>query len=287
MVKPNFFIVGAPKCGTTSLYTYLKEHPNVFMPSKKEPFYFGSDLAKENQLSRQEYLSLFSAAQDEKRIGEASTGYLHSEKAAREIYEFNPYSKIIVMLRNPIDLMYSLYHYRVWQGIEQLPTFKDALKAEHEKDDAGRLYRGHAYYMPQIKRYLSVFGEENLHIIILDDLKNDPEKVYTKVLRFLDLDDIQEIDFRQENKAKKPTSDVLHQFITQPPSWVSKSLSAFIPENIRHKIFAFIRSLNSTTKTYEPMNPSLRRELEQEFEPEINKLSELLDRDLTHWVRSN
>jgi len=101
-MKPNFFIVGAPKCGTTSMTEYLKQHPDIFIPEEKEPHYFGSDLEYPRITKTEaQYLRLFSEAQDERRLGEASVWYLFSQRAAQEIYEFNPLSRIIIMLRTP------------------------------------------------------------------------------------------------------------------------------------------------------------------------------------------
>ncbi|RLG08342.1 MAG: sulfotransferase, partial [Thaumarchaeota archaeon] len=111
MKKPNFFIVGAPKCGTHAMYTFLKAHPEIFMPERKEFQYFATDLVRGTQyeLSEEEYLSYFRIAKDEKRLGEASTWYLYSKKAASNIKKFNPHAKIIVMLRHPIEMMYSYW----------------------------------------------------------------------------------------------------------------------------------------------------------------------------------
>ena len=110
MNKPNLFIVGAPKCGTTFLYHYLKQHPEIYFPDFKEPHFFGSDLIRKNgayDLSLNNYKSLFNS--DKKIIGEASTFYIFSKNAAKEIYDFNPDAKIIIMLRNLVDLAYSLH----------------------------------------------------------------------------------------------------------------------------------------------------------------------------------
>src|SRR5687767_1010670 len=105
MHKPNFFIVGAPKCGTTSLYEYIRVHPEVFMPDRKEPAFFCSDFYKPRRMKEEEYLSLFREAGSAKWIGEASTWYLYSDKAREGIKAFCPDARIIIMLRNPVDMM--------------------------------------------------------------------------------------------------------------------------------------------------------------------------------------
>ncbi len=130
MRKPNLFIVGAPKSGTTSLFHALAQHGAVFACKKKEPLFFGSDFSKNRCYTEEEYLDLFAAAKEETYLLEATTWYLFSERAAREIFEFNPESKIIIMLRNPVDLLYSLYYQRLFNGDEDLLTFEAALAAE-------------------------------------------------------------------------------------------------------------------------------------------------------------
>lgn len=132
MKKPDFFIVGAAKCGTTAMYEYLKEHPEIFMPEDaKEPNYFGSDMNyKSSRLTEEQYLSLFSDAKNEKRIGEASVWYLYSKLAASEIKEFCPSARIIIMLRNPVDMLYSLHSELFYGADEDIEDFKTALNAE-------------------------------------------------------------------------------------------------------------------------------------------------------------
>jgi len=133
-ILPDFFIVGAPKCGTTAMYIYLKEHPEIFMPEEKELHYFGSDLKSHwFQRDLNKYLSHFSACNGKKRVGEASVWYLYSKKAATEIKDFSPSSRIIIMLRNPIDMMYSNYYQFLYNGNENLPSFNEAIEAEEDR----------------------------------------------------------------------------------------------------------------------------------------------------------
>ena len=134
MNKPNLFIVGAPKCGTTFLYHYLKKHPEIFFPKFKEPHFFGSDLIRKNgayDLNLNNYLNLFNS--DKKIIGEASTFYIFSKNAAKEIHAFNPDAKIIIMLRNLIDLTYSMHSQFVFSGDETIENFKESLNIEDKR----------------------------------------------------------------------------------------------------------------------------------------------------------
>src|SRR5882672_7839349 len=126
--KPNLFIVGAPRCGTTSMYDYLKQHPDVFMPEVKEPHFLGTDLTSSRFIRDEgKYQALFATAKNEKRIGEASVWQLYSKIAAYEIKEYSPTARVIIMLRNPVDMMYSLYGQHIFSGDEEISDFEEAL----------------------------------------------------------------------------------------------------------------------------------------------------------------
>ena len=186
--QPDFFIVGAPKCGTTSLDRYLSEHPQVFM-GEKESHHFSDDLLIQTEplADRETYLALFAQRGDEKRAGESSVYYLQSRKAARNIHEFDPEAKIIMHFRNPIELLYSHHSQLLYEGIQEIEDFSDALDAIGDRrweDDDIRArvrvpealdYWGVVDFLPQIERYREVFPAESLHVILFDDLMSDPE----------------------------------------------------------------------------------------------------------------
>jgi hypothetical protein len=200
MGRPNFFIVGAPKCATSALSEYLKQHPDVFMSEEKEPHYFCTDIKTPRGIVNEEkYLALFADSGDAKRSGEASVLYLYSENAASEIKAFSPEAKIIIMLRNPVDMMYSWHSERLYVGHETIEDFEAALEAEEDRkkglwnppcDYSVKVffYRDIARFSAQVKRYFDVFGRNNVHVIIFDDLKKDIAKVYRNTLEFLEID---------------------------------------------------------------------------------------------------
>ena len=206
MNKPNFFIVGAPKCGTSSMVEYLSQHPDIFMPEertttgKKELHFFGADLGSlAIPQNEKQYLKFFAKATTEKKIGEASTGYLYSRDAAREIFEFNPSSQIIIMLRNPTDMLYSLHSQKLYNGTENIRNFEEALDAEEDRRKGrriprlcrfpkGLLYTEVVKYTEQVERYMEVFGREKVMVIIFDDFVSDTAGVYKETLEFLGVD---------------------------------------------------------------------------------------------------
>src|SRR3990172_12275584 len=196
MRNPDFFIAGAPKSGTTAMYMYLKQHPEIFMPEKKESHFFSTDLKSPMFIRDKEiYLSLFSGAKDEKRVGEASVWYLYSKNAASEIKEFSPSASIIIMLRNPVDMLYSQHSQFLYNCNENISSFEEALNAEEDRRRGLRIppgvhfveslfYRETVQYTEQVERYFNIFGRENVHIIIYDDFRNNTANVYRESLRF-------------------------------------------------------------------------------------------------------
>ena len=131
MKRPDTFVVGAFKSGTTALYEYLRAHPQIFMCVPKEPMYFGADLTpRYRRMTEQEYLALFADAQPGQRAGEASPWYLYSHSAPAEIAHFAPDARIIVMLRNPVDVMHAQHGQLVFNRREDITDFAAALEAE-------------------------------------------------------------------------------------------------------------------------------------------------------------
>ena len=303
MRKPDFFIVGAGKSGTTAMYIYLKQHPEIFMPEVKEPRYFGDDLWDRfphfklfYRPTEQEYLSYFADAKNEKRIGEATPNYLTSQTAAREIKEFNPSAQIIIMLRNPIDVLYAAHSQTLYDGTENICDFRIAIETgqEERRRLAGKsnrsfvdkyYYRELVKFTEQVKRYLDVFGRDNVHIIIFDDFKADTAGVYKDTLRFLDVDDSFEPEFKVINPNKVVRSKALRDFLRDPPLVVRKIGKRLVPKPLRQQIMKGFWRLNIKYVPRPPMDPELRRQLQEEFKTEVEKLSELLGRDLTHWCR--
>ena len=299
--KPNFFIVGAPKCGTTAMYTYLKVHPDVFMPYEKEPHFFATDLRArryERYRSLEAYLALFADAKSEKRVGEASVLYLYSRVAAHNIREFDPAAKIIIMLRNPVDTLYSFYGQLVYSGEEDIATFDGALAAEPDRKQGRRLpagmigavdclyYREMVRFAGQVQRYFDVFGRDAVHIIIYDDFQADTMAAYRETLKYLDIDPGFTVELKVINQNKRPRNLAMRDFLKNPPDWYVSLLRvgrATVPQPLRHGITRSLARINSQVEPRRPMDRVLRQQLQAEFLPEVERLSTVLDRDLTHW----
>ncbi len=293
--RPDFFHVGVFKGGSTALYEALRRHPQVFMPFHKEPLYFGDDLTRRyGRMSLEDYMRLFREAKPGQRIGEASTWYLYSESAAREIKAFSPDAQILVMLRNPVDVMYAEHNQLMFNAMEPITDFAEALAAEDDRR-AGRnlppwpinvenlFYRHSVKFAEQLERYFDVFGRERVHVMLFDDLTRDGAAVVSGVLEFLGVDPSRAAAPPKANENRSVKSPRLQRFIFMP-----KVLMPLAPTLRRFPLVRSMRTrllnMNSEVKRRPPMDPVLRRRLLDEQTPEIERLGKLIDRDLSSWL---
>ena len=307
--KPNFFIVGAPKCGTTAMHSYLEQHPEIFMldipdsqenvdGGKKELHFFGSDL-NFRRPTLQEYLAYFSEIRDKKILGESTVFYLYSQKAAQDINDFNPDAKILIMLRNPLEMMYSWHSQLLFWGDETIVEFEDALNAESDRKHGNKIPAKHdhpiecffyseiARVTVQVKRNLDVFERENVHIVIFDDFKKDTASVYQQTLLFLGCRDKFKPDFQVINSNRTIRNIAVQKFMRHPPKSFRSFVRAIIQSYIRQSLRQNIQQYNTQPKSRSPLESSLKKRLQQEFTPEIEQLSHLLNRDLTYWTQES
>lgn len=295
MKRPDFFIVGAFKAGTTALYEYLRPHPQVFMSVPKEPMYFGADLTpRYRRMTEAEYLDLFKAARPDQHAGEASPWYLASTSAAAEIRAFEPSARAVIMLRNPVDVMYSQHSQLVFNRREDLTDFADALAAEDDRRAGRRLptgairpealfYRHSVGFAEQVARYLDVFGRDALHFVVFDDLVADPRAVYRGVLEFLGVDPTFEVDLSLYNPSRAARSGRLQEAVFNPPGPLRALVGRLRRLPIAHRLRDAMVSANSRPTARQPMDPGLRRQLTTEFTPQVAELGLLIGRDLSTW----
>lgn len=298
MRKPDFFIVGAPKCGTTALYRCLEAHPEIFVPQRKELHHFGTDLYSPTYVRDfDQYLSLFACAGEERRLGEASVWYLFSKRAAMEIKAFCPQASVIIMLRDPVEMLYSLHSQHLYNGTEEIRDFGAALDAEDDRRRGQRLppgvpaverlfYHEVGQYRDQVARYLSAFGSDQVRVIIYDDFKQDPVRSCREAFAFLNVDPEVAPAISVVNPNKKLRSKAAQSILDQPPRLLGKVARPLTTPALRHKLFAKAQQVNTSYETRPPLLVQLRRQLQKEFAPEIERLSELLGRDLTYWSRT-
>lgn len=284
MRRPNFFIVGAPRCGTASMFAYLKQHPEVYCSIDKEPHFFGSDLSVMPGTIREEelYLELFAGAGDRPRAGEASVWYLSSERAPHEIRAYSPDAKILILLREPAQMAHSLHSLYFRTGNDDLPTFDEALAAEPERRQGrripagcyfpeGLLYTDAARYAAKVQRYFEVFGRDNVLCILFDDFVRDTAAAYRKTLQFLGVDP----SFEAELDPRKAAGRVRLQSIRQ--------LRQVSPEIRRRMQFQEMKEHDGIHPA--PLSPGVAARVRQALAQDVALLGNLLDRDLSPWTR--
>jgi hypothetical protein len=298
MTKPDFFIVGAAKSGTTSMHEYLRQHPDVFMPGIKEPLFFGRDLGIAPQWCVRDeagYLALFDGAAGRRRVGESSVWYICSSTAPGEIKQFSPSAQIIIMLRHPVDFMYSMHGLFLWTDNEDIADFEDALAAQQDRSRGRRIpkmayfpqglqYTRMARFSEQVKRYFDVFGPDRVHVILYDDLKSDTPGVYRQVLRFLGLDTSFVPDFRIFNESRPIRHLPFHRFFNRPRA--RRALQKALPKlsrTLRTKLVNALTFILRPPYRSPRIDPEVRDRLLPDFAEEIEALGKLLGRDLTAW----
>jgi len=294
--KPNFIVIGAMKAATTSLYTYLKQHPEIFMTKVKEPMFFNNfqqennykilGLTRKKSTTLEEYLTMFKDVKNEKATGEASPAYIYNQKAPQLIKEHLPNVKIIAILRQPTDRAYSNYLHSKRADRENATTFQEAIELEKKriKDNWSPLYHyiEKGYYSVQLKRYYQLFPKENIRVYLFEDVVKNTTETLKDIFKFLEVDENVEIDTSKKSNVSGIPSGLM--------GWILKkmryynlmpkfAISDYLPKFVVKLIF------RSVYKPPEKLDKNLRRDItEKYYKEEINTLEKLIKRDLNSWL---
>jgi hypothetical protein len=304
MKRPNFFISGAPRCGTTALYTYLSEHPQIFMSEVKELNYFASDFPNVQKItfkSVDDYHKVFAKA-DERHlaVGEASPFYLFSQVAFRNMAAYNPGAKVILTLRNPVDFVESYHQLNLSLLREDEPDLAKAWdlqdlrrQGQHIPPGARQadllLYGEVGQFGRYVERLLGIFPKEQVKVFLFDDLRADPRAVYEQLLAFIGVPSDGRAEFPPVN-ANFENRSVLLARLFHPPQPVyqffMKAISLFGVGFMKQVsvVYNRIERLNTTRTSRKQMDPALRQRLLEHFRADIVKLSALIGRDLSMWL---
>lgn len=287
-MSPNFFIIGAPKAGTTALYHRLREHPDVFMPAFKEPHFFSEADVPNRPQSLKEYLDLFKGATTEQAVGEASTSYLHSPEAPARIHSFAPDARIVAVLRHPVERAYS--HYLMMLNNRSAPSDRFeplALKARDcilrgEPVPYGSGFR-QSFYADSIERYLSIFNQGNMCILTYEDIKKNTEEFLRTVFIHIGVDPLVEMIHTLDSKnvgSGIPKRRWILDLVYGGNS-VKRAAQLVFPASFRRQVAAFLLKRNKTGKPR--LNPDLSSELTAVFDDDIKRTESLTGLDLSHW----
>lgn len=304
MPFPNFFVVGAPKCGTTALIEYLRPHPGVFIPATKEPGYFlvGTDLGglRPTERTRPDYERIFrNVGPEQSAVGEGTVWYLYARGALERIREANPEARIVVLVRRYDEYLHSLHNQLVFNQLEDVRDFPEAWELQGER----RMGRSLPAFCPapsvlqygevgrigeQLKRALSVFPESQVHTVVFDDLIRDPSGVYLQVLSFLGLEDDGRKDFPVVNANRVfrvPRLGAFYKTTALPARIAWNRLKRAVGLDQSFPVGPLLMKALSRHERRAPLPHDFRARLLNEFGADARLLSNLLGRDLTHWVR--
>jgi hypothetical protein len=302
--KPNFLIVGAAKCGSTSLYQFLNQHPQVYMPANKEPNYFVADYQK--TMSREcpsynidmkrmvfdkgQYYDLFNGVNNtHKAIGEASVTYLYKpEFSIPNIKKELGDPKIIIILRNPIKRAFSHYSYACELGLEKL-NFEDAITTEEKrlKDNWSSTfsYIGQGMFYCQVKAFMLAFT--NVHIVILDDFVKNQQEELKEVYKFLNIDqDFKNSFIENFNTSGIPRFSLLQKYLVHDnflKSAIKQLTTNFISDEKLRKFARKVRKINQGGKLV--LSNEQRQQLVEIYGNDITALSKLIGVDLSYWSK--
>lgn len=281
---PTFLIIGAQKSGTTSLFLYLREHPQVYMSSLKEPDFFVNEGKPHTDRSLittfEEYSALFADAKDETAVGEASPTYLHGETAPERIAHYLPHAQLIAILRNPADRAYSHWLHNSRNGRETL-DFQSALLAEDARMKNGLVdefgYRHKGEYHRHLERFYRLFGRTQIRAYLYEDLKESPQAMVKDLFGFLGVKDTFQPRLERHNVSGLPRGRAgrLYDRARRNPR-VTKIAKQILPGHLRHR-------LRQRLLVRPELPAEFRAGLVEFYRDDIKRLEDLILRDLSSW----
>ena len=301
MSYPNFLLIGAARAGTSALYHYLWQHPQVFMSVVKEPNFMAfpdgvpafagpeDDLtvARRSITDPVAYRQLFARVRRERAVGEGSTLYLYSKTAAARIRELVPNVKLLIILRDPVDRAYSSFLHMVRDGREPCATFEQALDREGARVSANWSHMWHyarmGLYAEQVYRYAKCFRAEQLAVFLYDDFQRDPQQILRKAFEFLGVDTsfVPRLGVRY-NVSGRPRSARLHQFLTANGP-VARAVKAALPVRLRRRMKNAVMSSNLDVAV-PPLAAAIRQRLKAFYREDILRLQDLIGRGRWEWL---
>ncbi len=293
MKKPNFFIIGSPKCGTTSLSIWLREHPQIFFSTPKQPAYFNKD-GITNINSLEEYEKLFiNANSSHIAVGEGTPHYIYSSVAIHSILEYNKHAKFIVCIRNPVEMAYSMHSELLYQGEETVSDFEKAWRLQLEREKGYKVpyklkknpllvqYADLCKHSKWLEKVYTQIDQASVLVVLLDDIKNEPIKMYKTILEYLNVDYDGKTNFEKYNTSKITRSATYSKIIGLCVE-IKKKLFG----NTKTGLGNILRKVNTYKAPRSKLTKEFHEELINYFRNDIKKLEDILDRDLSEWVNT-
>lgn len=295
---PTFLVIGVAKAGTTSLYQYLRQHPQIYMSPVKEPRFFALEghpldfcgpgderLWKTTTTTLDAYQTLFEGVTDELAVGECSVLYLHDERAPDAIARHVPDAKLIAVLRDPAERAHSAFLYHTRDGREPLEAFEEALADESRRLAAGWYlawgYRAQGFYYRGLSRYFDRFARDQIRVYLHEGFRADPLGVLADLFAFLGVDSTFRPDVRRRfNPSGRPRSACVQRLLTQPHP-LKEAVKSVVPEEWGHRVIARVQPANLARPK---VGPETRATLIEGYEDDIRRLETLIGRDLSNWL---
>lgn len=304
-VWPNFLIIGAGKCGTTSIDFYLKQHPEIFMSPVKEPNFFGLELLSEEHFNydekqldffrssitdRDDYLALFEEVKEEKALGEVSNTYLYHEHAGNQIKKHIPDVKLIAIFRQPAERLYSRYLHLARD--QELPTssFSDCLDKNTiwwERDDLVK----EGFYFKHLSKFYDLFDESRIKVFLYEDLNNNTESVLKEIFEFLEVDS----GFSPDTSIRyNPSGFIKNKYYDRligADGMIKKALKSVMNDDVFEKfkfnplVRRMVTKIHKSNLEKPKLDETLKRQVTDIYKQDIEQLSLLINRDLSHWLK--
>lgn len=281
---PHFIIIGAGKCGTTSLHDYLSQHPKIYLCPKKETFFFLNSKARENHrawgsvTTLEEYLALFTEAPEECTLGEISTNYYADPASAELIHKAIPDVKIIAVLRNPSERAFSSYQ-MIFRNGHESRSFSEIVANKNNK------YINRGFYYKELQPFYGVFKAENIKILLFDDLVKDSKAFLKELFAFVGVDSGFVPNMSQRGReGGLPQKRWLHRLLTQHNpirGAIASLLKPIVPLEKRQKIRSNLVKQNIAKQK---LDEGLRQQLIAIYHDDIQQLQGLIERDLSSWL---
>jgi hypothetical protein len=297
-VLPNFLVIGAGRAGTTSLHHYLKAHPAVYLPEVKSPSHFyctteapgagpAPGVAQPYFVADpREYAALFSGVRDHTAVGEVSPAYLATLHAAPRIAARLPRARLVAIVRHPVDRAFARFVGRLRDGLESRTRFEDVVRDELqrplERDDAVGTYLPASWIGHFLSSYFERFPREQIRIHLFEDFQRDPLAVTQDIYAFLGVDPRVTPDVsRRHNQSGGMVRNPLVRTLWSRTGAIRAGLRAFVPASIRDRAFGVV------TRDLLPvrLDPELRADLTALYRSDIERVSVLIGRDLSHWLQ--
>ncbi len=292
--RPNLFLIGAPKCGSSALSYYLSQHPEIAVSAIKETQFFCTDLNLPRPRSEAEYLSLFAPTAKTKYLLDSSILYMYSKRAAANIADYATQPKFLAILRNPVEATYAWHSQMTYTSNEPISDFEAALAAEaSRRKDVDIPKFGTAAQCPellyysevmrfgeQLERFISLFGRDQIHVVIYDDFKNDLAASLAKVYEFLDVDRTVRPSLEKVGPNKIRRYPRAHAVLKRT---LARPMRAILPAHLRLRLILAFDRVTSVEGARSPLKPETASHLKDVFRQDVERLSVLIGRDVSHW----